>query len=78
MLKRILILIIVVLVTSATSASDSAIIKKKAHVNEVAAVEIPSNSAGIKDVLADKNLKQILADVLKIKKGKLGKSAVSF
>lgn len=72
MLKRILILIIVVLVTSATSASDSAIIKEKAHVNEVAAVEIPSNSAGIKDVLADKNLKQILADVLKIKKGKIG------
>lgn len=72
MLKRNFLFIIAVLVTSATYASDSTIIQEKASINEVTAVTLPSNSAGIKVELADKNLRKILADVMKINNGKIG------
>lgn len=78
MLKRIFVLIIFFLVISAASASDSTIIKEKAYVNEVAAVKLASGTAGIKNELVDKNLKQILADVIKITKGKIGEIVSKF
>ena len=76
MLKRIFILIIFVLGVSAASLADPAIIKEKANVNEMAAVK--SDTTGIKDELADESLKQILADVIKIKKGKIGEIVSKF
>ena len=72
MLKRIFILIIFVTVISAASAFDSTIIKVRASVNEVAVVKLASDTVGIKDELEDKSLKQILADVIKLKEGKIG------
>jgi hypothetical protein len=55
---------------SATYAVGSPNIKAKAAVSEIAAVQLAP--VGIKDELEDNNLKQILADVIKIKEGKIG------
>ncbi len=78
MLKRIFILLIFVPVISATSAFGSPIIKEKTYVNVVAAAELSPGKTGIKNELEDQNLKQILADVIKIKEGKIGEIISKF
>lgn len=75
MVKRIFILIILVFTVSAIS---SAAVKEKAYVNDVVATKSVPATTGIKDELGNKNLKQILADVLKIKEGKIGEIVSKF
>ena len=78
MLKRVFLLIIFAAVISAASAFGSPIVKEKIYADEVAAVELASDKTGIKDELDDKSLKQILADVLTIKGGKIGEIISKF
>ncbi|HLL42155.1 MAG TPA: hypothetical protein VK369_03410 [Segetibacter sp.] len=78
MLKRVFLLIIFAAVISAASAFGSPIVKEKTYADEVAAVELASDKTGIKDELDDKSLKQILADVLTIKGGKIGEIISKF
>jgi hypothetical protein len=70
MLKRFFLLLIFVSVLSATSAFGSVVIKEK--VNEVTTIKLALGTGRIKNELENKNLRQVLTDVIKIKEGKIG------
>lgn len=78
MLKKFFISIISVLVISASSASGLTSLKDKVYANELEVVKSAPGTSGIKNELKDKRLKQIFADVIKIKQGKIGEIISKF
>ncbi|TDH18480.1 hypothetical protein EXU57_23045 [Segetibacter sp. 3557_3] len=78
MYTKILLLVVFSLVLSAALASYKGVIVESVYFDELAYAKAPAKNWGIKDELRDKNLMSVLANIVKLKKGKIGEIIHNF